>query len=117
VAYFCTLLSLTQPGANQPVPVPLFVDPELAKPLHTPGRMSLKERYATIGNYLSPVLKAAPAVHPVSVAFFGGKLELFRLKWWQLLFVMIIIQAQPGDRRNWDGIRQWAESLKPALLA
>jgi menaquinone-dependent protoporphyrinogen oxidase len=115
VAYFCTLISLTQPGADQALPAPVYIDPELPKAPRNPGRLSIKERYATLGNYLRPILKAAPAVHPVSVAFIGGKLELFRLKWWQMLFVMVIIQAQPGDRRNWAGIQQWAESLRPCL--
>lgn len=117
VAYFCTLMSLTQPASGEGEPVSLFIDSQLAKPAHSPGRLSLKERYATVGNYLRPLLRSAPAVRPASVAFLGGKLELFRLKWWQMLFVMAIIRAQPGDFRNWPAIRQWAENLKPALLA
>jgi len=36
---------------------------------------------------------------------------LFRLKFFQMLFVMLIIQAQPGDLRNWDAIRSWAQDL------
>jgi menaquinone-dependent protoporphyrinogen IX oxidase len=117
VAYFCTLMSLTQPAEGDARPAPLFIDPELPKAPHTPGRMTIKERYATVANYLRPVLKAAPSVHPLSVAFLGGKLELFRLKWWQMLFVMVIIQAPPGDRRNWPCISEWAERIRPALLA
>jgi menaquinone-dependent protoporphyrinogen IX oxidase len=70
-----------------------------------------------VGSYLRPVLSAAPGVRPVSVAFLGGKLEFYKLKWWQMLFVMVVIGAQPGDHRNWDAIRAWAESLRPALLA
>jgi menaquinone-dependent protoporphyrinogen IX oxidase len=27
------------------------------------------------------------------------------------LFVMLVVQAQPGDRRNWLAIRSWAGSL------
>jgi menaquinone-dependent protoporphyrinogen IX oxidase len=61
------------------------------------------------------VLKAAPHVRPVSVAFFGGKLELFRLNIFQMLFVILVIRAQPGDRRNWPPIQQWAASLLPLL--
>jgi menaquinone-dependent protoporphyrinogen IX oxidase len=61
---------------------------------------------------LRPALKAAPQVKPVSVGFFGGKLELFRLKWWQALFVMLVIGAQPGDQRNWPIIVKWASQLR-----
>jgi menaquinone-dependent protoporphyrinogen IX oxidase len=115
-AFFCTLISLTQDGSeSSPLPGPLFVDPWLGAPPKNPRRLSLKERYATLANYLRPIRRAAPAVQPLSIAFFGGKLELFRLKWWQMLFVMLIIQAQPGERRNWPAIRQWAAVLNAQL--
>lgn len=115
-AYFCTALSLTDTGQS-PGGTPIWIDPELAKPPLKPGRMSIKERYATLQNYLRPIMRAAPVVKPASVAFFGGKLELFRLKWWQVLFVMVIIQAQPGDRRNWANIQAWAEHICADLLS
>jgi hypothetical protein len=28
-----------------------------------------------------------------------------------MLFVMLVVQASPSDRRNWDAIRSWAGSL------
>jgi len=52
----------------------------------------------------------------VSVGFFGGKLELYRLPLLQMLFVLLVIQAQPGDFRNWPAIREWAANLQPELL-
>ncbi len=116
VAYFCTAMSLIQTDPKRAGPVPLCIDPGLAKPPRNPGHLSLQENYATLSNYLRPVLGAAPAVRPVSVAFFGGKLELFRLKWWQALFVMAVIQAQPTDRRDFDFIRGWAAGLRSSLL-
>ena len=67
-------------------------------------------------NYLRPVLRAAPQVRPVSIALFGGKLEFHRLKLLQMLFVLLIIQTQPGDRRNWPVIREWAAGLRAQLL-
>lgn len=108
VAYFCTLMSLTSAGLDQPGPAPLYIDPWLPKPPRNPARLGIKERYAALPNYLRPLFKAAPGVRPLSVAFFGGKLELFRLKWWQMLFVMLVIRAQPGDLRNWQFIEGWA---------
>jgi hypothetical protein len=33
-----------------------------------------------------------------------------------MMFVMLIIGAQPGDLRNWEAIRDWASGLRPALL-
>ncbi len=116
VAYFFTGMSLTQPDGTKPGPIPIFVDPELAKPIIKSGRPSLKERYASVSNYLAPLLKAAPQVTPASVAFFGGKLEMFRLNFIQMLFVMVIIQAQPGDHRNWTAIYEWGAGLRSILL-
>ena len=77
--------------------------------------MSFKERYSTISNYLTPILKAAPTVKPISVAFFGGSLQYFNLQWWAALFALLIIQAAPGDRRNWTAIGEWAGSLASVL--
>ena len=115
-AYFATAMSLTQTGENQFGTIPIFVDPDLAKPPQHPNRLSLKERYATLANYLRPMLRAAPTVRPVSAGFFGGKMELFRLPFIQMLFVMVVIQAQPGDLRNRSAMQQWAGQLRSLLL-
>jgi menaquinone-dependent protoporphyrinogen oxidase len=115
VAFFFTAISLTQTGERSFNGVPISVDAETAKPPHNARRLSLRERYATPANYLRPVLRAAPGVHPLSVGFFGGKLEMFRLKLLQMLFVMLVIQAQPGDYRNWPFIRAWAAQLRTQL--
>ncbi len=111
VALFMTAMSLTQTSESQLDGIPLVVDGKLAQAPARAGRLTFKERYTTPGNYLRPVLKAAPQVRPVSVAMFGGRLDIYRLKWWQALFVMLVIQAAPGDRRNWDAIRTWAAEL------
>jgi len=111
MAYFLTAMSLTQTDYRHQGEMSIVVDPQLAKPPSNPNRMSFREGYATVDRYLQPILNAVPLVKPVSVAFFGGKLDLYRLSWWQRLFVIIVIQAQPGDHRNWPFIREWATSL------
>ncbi len=115
VAYFLTAMSLTQTGETSVDGAPIYVDAKLAKAPKDAARLSFRERYATATNYLRPVLKAAPSVKPVSAGFFGGKLELYRLNLWQKLFVLLIIQAQPGDFRHWPVIREWAAGLRPTL--
>ncbi len=115
VAYFLTAMSLTQTGETSVDGAPIYVDAKLAKAPKDAARLSFRERYATATNYLRPVLNAAPSVKPVSAGFFGGKLELYRLNLWQKLFVLLIIQAQPGDFRHWPVIREWAAGLRPTL--
>jgi len=115
VAYFLTAMSLTQVEYRDFEGISISVDPRLAKPPKNPGRLSFRENYATVKNYLPTALKAAPMVKPVSVAFFGGKLDIMRLRLWQKLFVMIVVQAQPGDYRNWTFIREWANDLNTRL--
>ncbi len=115
VAYAFTAMSLTQTGETTLDGLPLAIDRYLAKPPATPGRLSYRERYALPASYLRPVLKAVPAVKPVSVAFFGGKLDMRRLRLLHMLFVLLVIQAQPGDFRDWDFIRSWAADLRLLL--
>ncbi|MGE5141584.1 MAG: flavodoxin domain-containing protein [Rudaea sp.] len=115
VAYLFTAMSLTRPRDAKLNGVPVLVDPNLAHDPKNPSRPGLRDRYATVGRYLGPALRAAPSVRPVSVGFFAGKLDFGRLKLPQLLFVMLIIQAKPGDRRNWKAIRGWAASLSTSF--
>jgi menaquinone-dependent protoporphyrinogen oxidase len=115
VAYFLTAMSLTQDGDHKDREISISVDPQLAKPPKNPDKLSFREGYATVDNYLQKALKAAPSVKPVSVVFFGGKLDITRLKWWQKLFVSYLVQAKPGDYRNWPFIREWANILRARL--
>jgi menaquinone-dependent protoporphyrinogen oxidase len=117
VAYFFAAISLTQPKDDRIGSVPVFTDPMLAKPLRNPERPSLRERYATLPNYLTPVLKAAPRVRPVRAAFFAGKLDLSILNPLCRLFLWMIMQARAGDYRNWKTIRAWASALPPEFAA
>jgi menaquinone-dependent protoporphyrinogen oxidase len=116
VAYFAAAMRLTRDDAGHSESPSLYLDPELAAFPKNPRRLSLAERFTSVSHYLNPMLRAAPSVKPVSVAFFGGKLELFRLKWWQMLFVMLVVRAQPGDYRNWPYIQEWSKYLNSALV-
>jgi len=111
VAYFMTAMSLTRTGESQLNGIPVIVDPNLPKEPANPGRLSLSENYATVRRYLGSVLRSVPGIKPVNVAFFGGKLEYYKLKFFQMLFVMLVVRAQPADRRNWPAIREWAAEL------
>ena len=115
LAVFVMAMSLTQTGETSVGGVPLFVDEKLPKPPEKEGGLNFRERYVRLSNYLQPILRATRPVKPVTIGFFGGRLEYGRLKWWAVLFAMVIIQAGAGDRRNWTAIRSWAAGLPAAF--
>jgi menaquinone-dependent protoporphyrinogen oxidase len=115
LAAFVTAMSLTQTGETSVAGVPVYVDEELPKPPAQEDRLTFRERYARLSNYLGPILKATRPAKPVSIGVFGGRLEYGRLKWWAVLFAMLIVQAPAGERRNWPAIRSWAAALPAAL--
>lgn len=115
VAFFSCAMRLTKvPGERLP-DVNVALDPLLASEPVKNGSLTLKERFTTLGYYLKPMLQAAPEVKPVCIAFFNGKLEMFRLKWWQAAFVMIVVQGVPGDYRDWDFIGSWTKEISRQL--
>jgi len=115
VAYFACAMRLTQVPGEKLADIPLTLDTSLAKAPQKAGSLSIKERFTTIGYYLKPMINSAPNVKPVNIAFFNGKLETFRLKWWEAAFVMIVVQGVPGDYRNWEQIKDWSESVSRDL--
>jgi menaquinone-dependent protoporphyrinogen oxidase len=116
LAVFVLSISLTDTGDTSVQGVPVFVDDRLPKPPEHPGRLRLREWFTQLSRYVRPILAATRPARPASIGVFGGRLEYGRLKWWAVLFVMGIIQAPAGDRRNWPAIRSWAAGLPAALL-
>ena len=115
LAVFVMAMSLTQTGETSVDDVAVYLDEDLPKPPLNEERLNFRERYARLAKYLRPIIRATRPANPVSIGVFGGRLEYGRLKWWAVLFVMLIIQAPAGDRRNWEAIRSWAAELPAAL--
>jgi len=115
LAVFVMAMSLTQTGDTNVDGVPIFVDESLPKLPADAGNLKFRERYARLANYLRPILSATHPIKPTSIGVFGGRLEYGRLKWWAVLFVMLVIQAPAGEQRNWPAIRSWAAGLPEAL--
>ena len=115
LAVFVMAMSLTRTGETSVGGVPVTVDEKLPKPPEKEVSLSFRERYARLSNYLQPILAATRPAKPVSIGVFGGRLEYGRLKWWAVLFAMLIIQATAGERRNWPAIRSWAAELPAAF--
>jgi menaquinone-dependent protoporphyrinogen oxidase len=114
-ALFATAMSLTESKAGSLGNLPVFVDNKLASPPEKPSQLSIKERYATVSNYARPMLRSVNPAKPVSVAFFGGRLNYGRLKWWAVLLAIMLVGAQAGDKRNSEAIESWAKDLPTKL--
>lgn len=114
-AVFVMAMSLTETKEMSINGVSITVDNELPKPPKDERRLSFRERYARLHNYLAPILKATWPAKPMSIGVFGGRVEYGRLKWWAVLFLMLVIQSPAGDRRNWEAIRSWAAELSTLM--
>jgi menaquinone-dependent protoporphyrinogen oxidase len=115
LAIFVTAMSLTNTARPDPNKINIHIDEKLAAAPRNPRFLSFKENYTSIKNYTRPIVKAAPD-SLVSIGLFGGRLDYYRLKWFEALFVMLIIGAKPGEKRNWPDIRAWAAGLPSTLL-
>ncbi len=62
--------------------------------------------------YLEPV---RALVKPVSEGLFAGALDYSKLSLVEGLLMRAVGGDQPGDYRDWNAIRTWAEGLKPLL--
>jgi menaquinone-dependent protoporphyrinogen IX oxidase len=111
LALFATAMSLTNTGETSVDGIPIVIDGKLAQLPQTSGKLTFKERYSAIPAYVRPMFKATGQAKPVSVALFGGRLDLYRLQWWAVLFVILILRVKPGEKRNWEVIGTWASSL------
>ncbi|MBN2257884.1 MAG: hypothetical protein JW704_08670 [Anaerolineaceae bacterium] len=115
-ACFLTAMSLTETRETAIDGIPVQVDPGLAQAPRNPKRLSPKELYALPYNYVHPILKSAAPARPLAVGLFGGSLNLFTLKWPARIFVLMAIQARPGDIRDEAFIKNWADNLRSQIL-
>ena len=115
LAVFVMAMSLTETGEMISDGVIVTVDEDLPKPPENEARLNFRERYARLDKYLAPIIRATRPEQPASIGVFSGRLEYGRLKWWAVLFVMLVIQAPAGDRRNWGLFDPWAAGLPEAL--
>jgi menaquinone-dependent protoporphyrinogen oxidase len=120
VAAFLTCLELTKTIDENERGIPTYVDPLLGRQPADEDRLSYFEKTHLMSEFLTGLLKSAPQVKPVSVAFFRGKLDYEQLDWISRLVMKLIWRiyrrAPEGDFRNWQAIRSWATTVSATLL-
>lgn len=114
LALFLTGMSLTESSKTVSTAADIHLDAKLVAAPKNPGRLTFKENFTTLEHYLKPILKVAPQSLK-AIGVFGGRLDMYRLKWYEVVFVMLIVGAKPGEKRNWPDIRAWAAGLPAAL--
>jgi menaquinone-dependent protoporphyrinogen IX oxidase len=114
-ALFFTAMQVTRTGGEEQASLPLLLDPRVVREPARPGHSGFKERFTTVGHYLRPIRRLIPVIRPLGAAFFAGKLDYRALSLPQMLFVLLAVAARPGDLRNWELIRGWADQLRPRL--
>lgn len=118
VALFVSGLRLVPTGYAPDVP--LFVDPAIVKQPSKPGRPSLVESFSTQQRYLGSTMSLIRSLRPVSLAFFAGELQMFRLNLMEKLIflgIMLVTGIQPGNKRNDAALDEWSGNLADAFAA
>jgi menaquinone-dependent protoporphyrinogen oxidase len=65
---------------------------------------------------LEPVRAAAPAVQPVDIGLFAGRLQYVNLPLLTRLFFWLQSRLPSGDFRDWATIQDWVREIRPALV-
>lgn len=76
---------------------------------------STPQRHYVAYTYFDSARAAAPAVHPVAVGLFAGKLRYRNLPLLERLIFLLKARLPSGDFRDWEAIRRWATSLHATL--
>ena len=74
-----------------------------------------EENRRVVEAYLDPVREKVPQVRPVDVGLFGGVMN-FKVLPLLLRLLVKVMKSPEGDFRDWEAVREWATSLRPALL-
>jgi hypothetical protein len=107
-ALFACAMRLTRASRETLPPVPLALDETLVADEVKPGSLNIKERFNH--HRVLPQINAAIGRESGQRGIFQRQAGDVPPEMWQAAFVMVVVQATPGDYRDWDAIRSW-ESL------
>lgn len=66
-------------------------------------------------SFLDPLLESVPAVRPLAIGLFAGRVDVHQLPWWIRLRLRLTTALRHGDNRDWIVIAQWAADVLPLL--
>lgn len=117
-AFFVAGMGLIKTAECDQSPFPLFLDANFVRQPSRPGHLNALEKQMTLPNYMKDTLPILAEIHPLSVGFFGGKLDMQTLSSVEKMILRVICLltgAKPGDYRNWDLIQTWAGQVAANL--
>lgn len=115
VALFVTCLRLSDNRVSEFMGIPVFKDSELVRAPRNAKKLTMIERKTSADAYISSLFESMPWFNPAQIAFFGGALNFSKLKLMQILFVLLLFQFKSIDKRNWEAIKTWSETLHNRL--
>ncbi len=114
VALFVVGLRVEQTPLCSLVKYPIFIDPSISKTSIKKNRNSPVDKMTTMDIYLKRALSIIEKIHPTSLGFFAGNLDLRKLNVPEkliMLVLMVVTGIKSGDHRNWQSIRTWLKGL------
>jgi menaquinone-dependent protoporphyrinogen IX oxidase len=113
-AIFVVGLRLVKTKNLEDAGFPVFVDPNILYIPKNEEKLNALDSFSTMNGYMKQSIATLKEIHPISLGFFCGKLDLKVLSFPEQIimrFLMLFTGIKEGDHRNWEAIRKWADSL------
>jgi hypothetical protein len=90
------------------------VDPNMLYVSKNEEKLNALDSFSTISGYMKQTIPTLKKIHPISLGFFCGKLDLKILCFPEQLimrFLILFTGIKEGDHRNWKAIQSWSNTL------
>jgi len=119
VAFFFSCVSLIH-LENRPLPsIPIYFDPAFDMAPRPRKGINFFAYSHTSFYYLKLFLKLIPNAKPISIGFFGGRLDFRKIRFHERLVMRfakrLLPEIEEGDRINPDAVYRWSELLYSEL--
>jgi menaquinone-dependent protoporphyrinogen IX oxidase len=113
-AIFVVGLRLVKTKTLEAIGFPVFVDPNMLYIPKNEEKLNILDSFSTMNGYMKQTLPTLKEIHPISLGFFCGKLDLKILSFPEQIIMRLLILftgIKEGDHRSWEVIQKWTNSL------
>ena len=114
IALFVVGLRLVKTKALEAIGFPVFVDPNMVYVPNNEEKLNALDSFSTMDGYMRQFIVTLKEIHPISLGFFCGKLDLKILSFPEQIIMrllMLFTGIKEGDHRNWEAIQSWSNAL------